>query len=250
MTDSLAGRVALITGASSGIGQASAAALAAAGAIVVVVARRAERLQALVHRIEAAGGQALALPGDVSDEAAARSVVAETVKRYSRLDVLVNSAGAIQAGNVEHANLDQWRRVIEVNLLGTLYTCHAALAPMRAQGSGSIINIGSLACRTTSPIYNPYNTSKFGMYAMNDGLRQEVGPSNIRVCMIAPGATSTEIAQGISDPAHRDAIHQYTHQEGAMKPEDVAAAVMFIVSLPQRVAVSELWIRATSDVAY
>jgi NADP-dependent 3-hydroxy acid dehydrogenase YdfG len=250
MTDSLAGRVALITGASSGIGQACAAALAAGGATVVVVGRRSVRLNALVRDIEARGGKALAFPGDVSNEAVAKGAVVETVKRYGRLDLLINSAGAIQAGNVEHADLDQWRQVIEVNLLGTLYTCHAALAPMRAQGSGSIINIGSLACRTTSPVYNPYNTSKFGLYAMNDGLRQEVGPSNIRVCMIAPGATSTEIAQGISDPAHRDAIHQYTHQAGALKPEDIAEAVLFIATLPQRVAVSELWIRATTDVAY
>lgn len=250
MADPLTARVALVTGASSGIGEATSVALAAAGATVVVVARRAERLKALVDRIEAAGGKAMALAGDVTDEEMAKGAVAETVKRFGRLDVLVNSAGIIQAGNVENADLGQWRKMIEVNLLGSLYTCHAAIAPMRAQGGGNIINIGSLACRTTSPIYNPYATSKFGLNAMTDGLRQEVGPYRIRVCMIAPGATTTDIAEGITDPTYRDLMRQYVTQEGAMKPEDVAAAVMFIVSLPQRVTVSELWMRATADVAY
>jgi NADP-dependent 3-hydroxy acid dehydrogenase YdfG len=250
MAGPLATRVALVTGAASGIGAGIAAALAGAGATVVVVARRPERLEALVQGIAAAGGHALALPGDVTHEAFATGVVAETVERYGRLDVLVNSAGTINAGNLEHTNPDEWRRILEVNLLASVYTCHAAIAPMRAQGSGNIINIGSLSCRTTSPIFNPYATSKFGLNAMTDGLRQEVGPLGIRVCMIAPGAVSTEIAGGITDPAIRDGIHQYTHQPGALKPEDIAAAVLFIVSLPPHATVSELWMRATTDVLY
>ncbi len=250
MAGPLASRVALVTGASSGIGQATAVALAAAGATVVAVARRAERLKGTVDRIEAAGGKAIALIGDVSDEQVATEVVGETVKRFGRLDILVNSAGTIQAGNVEHADTAQWRRVIEVNLLATLYTCHAALGPMRAQGSGYIINIGSLACRTTTPTYNPYATSKFGLNAMTDGLRQEMGPHGIRVCMIAPGPTRTEVAEGITDPAHREAIRAYTHQEGALEPQDVGATVVFITSMPPRVNISEVWIRATADVSY
>jgi len=250
MAGPLASRVALVTGASSGIGEATAVALGAAGATVVVVARRATRLQRTVDSIEAAGGTALALAGDVSEEKVAMDVVAEAVKRFGRLDILVNSAGAIQAGNVEHADTAQWRRLIEVNLLATLYTCHAALAPMRAQGSGNIINIGSLSCRTTTPVYNPYATSKFALNAMTDGLRQEVGPYGIRVCMIAPGPTRTEVAEGITDPAHREAIRAYINQDGALQPHDVAATVVFIVSLPPRVNISEVWIRATTDVSY
>ena len=148
---SLANRVALVTGASSGIGAATAVALGAAGATVVAVARRADRLQSTVDTIEAGGGRAIPLPGDVSEENVATRVTAETLTRFGRLDILVNSAGVIQAGNVGNADTAQWRRVIEVNLLATLYTCHAALGPMRAQGSGNIVNIGSLACRTTSP---------------------------------------------------------------------------------------------------
>jgi NADP-dependent 3-hydroxy acid dehydrogenase YdfG len=242
--------VALVTGASSGIGAATAAALGAQGAAVVAVARRAERLRRTVDGIETAGGTGIALVGDVSQENAATDVVAETVKRFGRLDILVNSAGVIQAGNVENADTAQWRRVIEVNLLATLYMCHAALGPMRAQGSGNIVNIGSLACRTTSPIFNPYATSKFGLNALTDGLRQEVGPHGIRVCMIAPGPTRTEVAEGITDPAHREAIRAYVNQAGALEPHDVAATVVFIACMPARVNISELWIRATADVAY
>jgi NADP-dependent 3-hydroxy acid dehydrogenase YdfG len=242
--------VALVTGASSGIGAATAVALGAAGATVVAVARRAERLQETVDAIERAGGTGIALVGDVSQENVATDVVVEAVKRFGRLDILVNSAGLIQAGNVENADTAQWRQILEVNLLAALYTCHAALGPMRAQGGGDIINVGSLACRTTSPIYNPYATSKFALNAMTDGLRQEAGPHGIRVCMIAPGPTRTEVAEGISDPAHREAIRAYTHQAGALDPQDVAGAVMFIVGSPARVNISELWIRATADVAY
>jgi NADP-dependent 3-hydroxy acid dehydrogenase YdfG len=250
MTGPLANQVALVTGASSGIGEATAIALGSAGATVFAVARRAERLQRTVERIEAAGGTAIALAGDVADEKTATDVVAEAAKRFGRLDILVNSAGVIQAGNVENADLAQWRRMMEVNLLATLYTCHAALRPMRAQGSGNIVNIGSLACRTTSPVFNPYSTSKFALNAMTDGLRQEVGPHGIRVCMIAPGPTRTEVAEGITDAAYRDAIRAYITQEGALNPKDVAETVVFVVSRPPRANISEVWIRATTDVSY
>jgi NADP-dependent 3-hydroxy acid dehydrogenase YdfG len=242
--------VALVTGASSGIGAATAIALGTAGVRVVAVARRAERLRNTVGAIEAAGGTGIALQGDVTEERVASDTVARAVDRFGRLDILVNCAGVIQAGNVENADTEEWRRVFEVNVLAALYTCHAALKPMRAQGSGDIVNIGSLACRTTSPVYNAYATSKFALNAMTDGLRQEVGPHGIRVCMIAPGPTKTEVAEGISDAGHREAIRAYTHQPGALQPEDVAAAVLFIVGSPARVNVSELWIRATADVAY
>ena len=176
----LAGRVALVTGASSGIGEATALALATAGADVVVVARRIERLEQLVRQIQAAGRQAIAVSGDIALEQTATGAVDTAVRHFGRLDVLVNCAGAIQAADVEHADFDQWRAMIGVNLLGSLYTCHAAIAPMRAQGSGSIINIGSLAGRTSSPIYNSYATSKFALNGMTDGLRREVGRYGIR----------------------------------------------------------------------
>jgi NADP-dependent 3-hydroxy acid dehydrogenase YdfG len=241
--------VALVTGASSGIGEGAALALAAAGATVAVAARRADRLESLVRRIESAGGKALALPGDVVDEAVARSIVEQTVKKFGRLDILVNSAGIIQAGGVENANTDEWRRVLEVNLLATLYTCTAAIAPMRAQGGGDIINISSTAGRRAAAPFGPYSTSKFGLTGMTEGLRQEVGKYGIRVCIIEPGATATEVADSISDPNVRKAMQAHVSKEGAMQPEDVADAIVFVLSLPRRANVSQLLIRPTIDVA-
>lgn len=249
MTASLAGRVALVTGASSGIGEGAALALAEAGATVAVSARRADRLDALVKKIQSAGGKALALPGDVVDEAFARSIVAQTVRHFGRLDILVNSAGIIQAGGVENAKTDEWRRVLEVNLLATLYTCTAAIAPMKEQGSGDIINISSTAGRRAAAPFGPYSTSKFGLTAMTEGMRQEVGKYGIRVCIVEPGATATEVADSISDPNYRKAMQAHVSKEGAMKPEDVAAAIVFVASLPRRANVSELLIRPTIDVA-
>jgi len=243
----LAGRVALVTGASSGIGEGAAIALAEAGAAVALAARRADRLEALVKKINAAGGKALALPGDVTDEAVARDAVAQTVKHFGRLDILVNSAGVIQPGGVENADTAQWRRVIEINLLATLYTCTAAIGPMRAQGGGDIINISSIAGRRAAAIFGPYSTSKFGLTGMTEGLRQEVGKHGIRVCIVEPGATTTEVSEGITDPNYRKAIHEHVNKEGAMKSEDVAAAIVFVVSLPRRANVSELLIRPTID---
>jgi|HubBroStandDraft_1064217.scaffolds.fasta_scaffold00395_18 NADP-dependent 3-hydroxy acid dehydrogenase YdfG len=271
MAGTLAGRVALVTGASSGIGAAAASALAEAGASVAVCARRTDRLQALVGRIEAAGGTALALPGDVADETVATGIVEAADRHFGRLDILVNAAGVIQAGGVEHADtrLDilvnaagviqaggvehadtaQWRRVIDINLLSILYTCKAAIAPIKARGGGDIVNISSTAGRRVAGVFGPYSTSKFGLTALTEGLRQEVGKAGIRVCLIEPGATTTEVSAGVTDPVFKELVRQHVSREGAMKPEDVAAAIVFVVSLPPRANVSELLIRPTTDTA-
>ncbi len=248
MSGTVAGRVALVTGASSGIGEGTALALAAAGAVVAVSARRADRLQALVQRIEAAGGTAIALPGDLTDEAVARGVVAETVRRLGRLDILVNSAGIIQPGRVENADAAQWRRALEVNLLATLHTCSAAVGPMRAQGGGDIINISATAGRRAVSPYGPHAASKFGLAALTENLRQEVGAQGIRVCVLEPGATTTEVSETIADPSDRQLVHEHVNKVGAMKPEDVAAAVVFILSLPARANVSGMLIRPTVEI--
>jgi NADP-dependent 3-hydroxy acid dehydrogenase YdfG len=249
MAGTLTGRVALVTGASSGIGEAAAIALAEAGASVAVSARRADRLQALVVRIEAAGGTALALPGDVADEAVATGIVEATCRHFGRLDILVNSAGVIQAGGVENADTAEWRRVIDINLMSILYTCKAAIGPIKAQGGGDIVNISSTAGRRVAGIFGPYSTSKFGLTALTEGLRQEVGKSGIRVCIIEPGATTTEVSTGVTDPKFKEFIRQHVSKDDAMKPEDVADAIVFVVSLPPRANVSELLIRPTSDTA-
>jgi NADP-dependent 3-hydroxy acid dehydrogenase YdfG len=245
----LAGRVALITGASSGIGEAAALALAGAGCAVAVSARRVERLEALAARIGLTGGVALVLPADVSDEAQAGGLVAATLQRFGRLDILVNSAGAIQNGGVENADTAEWRRIIDLNLMACLYTCKAAVPPMRAQGGGDIVNITSLSARHAAAAFGAYGASKFGLAAMSEGLRQEVGGYGIRVATIEPGATATEVAEGIGDPDIRQFIRDYVAMDGCMQPEDVAAAILFLVSLPPRANVSRLRIRPTSDTA-
>jgi NADP-dependent 3-hydroxy acid dehydrogenase YdfG len=248
MSGSLAGRTALVTGASSGIGEGIAGALAAAGATVAVSARRVDRLAELVGRIEAAGGRAIALPGDMADEKAAADVVEETVRRLGRLDILVNSAGVIQVGGVEDANIAEWRRVIEINLMSILYTCRAAIGPMKAQGGGDIINITSTAGRRAGNAhFGPYATSKVAATTLTEGLRQEVGGYGIRVCNIEPGAVTSEVAEGISDPKVKDAIRQHVTKDGAMKPEDIGAIVLFVVTLPPSANVSEILVRPTID---
>lgn len=249
MAGSLSGRVALVTGASSGIGEATALALAAAGATVAVSARRASRLHDLVARIEATGGTALALPGDVAVETDAKHAVEDTFAGFGRLDILVNSAGVIQSGGVESLSTDEWRRVIDINLLGTLYTCKAAIGVMKPQGSGDIVNISSTAGRRAAGIFGPYSTSKFGLTGFTEGLRQEVGGAGIRVSIVEPGATQTEVADGITDPTMRAAMTQHVAKDTAMQPSDIAEAIVFIVSLPARANVSQILIRPTSDTA-
>jgi len=249
VAEGLSGKVALITGASSGIGEAAALALAARGASVAVGARRKERLDALVERIEAEGGKGLALPGDITSEAAATGMVEDTVEQLGRIDILVNSAGVNEAGGVGSLPLDKWRKVIDINLMGTLYCCKAAIAPMKAQGGGDIVNISSTAGRRAAAAFAAYSTSKFGLTGLSESLRQEVGAAGIRVCVIEPGATTTEIAESISDPHMREMIRAHVTKEGAMAASDIAEAILFVVSLPQRANVSEMLIRPTIDTA-
>ena len=248
MAEALAGKVALVTGASSGIGEGIAMALAGAGASVALAARRADRLEALVQRIEAAGGKALSLPGDMTVEAEAAQAVAQTVARLGKIDVLINSAGVIQAGGIENADLGEYRRVFDINLFATLYCCQAAVPHMLAQGQGDVINISSLAARKGGRATNAYVASKSALNAMTDAMRQELGERNIRVSILMPGATNSEVAEGITNPAFREAIRAHVGKQEAMQPEEVAATVVFMLSLPRRTNISEISIRPTIDV--
>jgi NADP-dependent 3-hydroxy acid dehydrogenase YdfG len=248
MSGVLKGKAALVTGASSGLGAGIALALAAAGASVAVTARRADRLQDLVKKIEASGSRGLALAGDIADEASAKGFVTETIKQFGRLDILVNSAGLNAPGEVENANTEDFRHLLNVNVLGTLYTCAVAIPQMRAQGGGDIINISSIAGRRATGEFNPYSTSKFALNAMTEGMRQECGKKGVRVCVIEPGATRSEVASAIRDPGVAERIHKHVSRPDAMAPEDIAAAVMFVVTLPPRANVSEILIRPTTDV--
>ena len=247
MAQSLAGKVALVTGASSGIGAATAVALAAAGATVAISARRKDRLDELVARIAAAGGKALALPGDMAVEADAIAAVEDTARRLGRIDILINSAGIMQAGGIEGADLDEYRKVIDINLLATVYTCKAAIPHMLAHGVGDIINISSLAGRKGGPETNAYSASKHAVNAMTNGMRQELGDRNIRVSFLMPGATETEVASGISNPAWRDAIAKHVSKEGAVKASEIADTLVFMLSMPRHVNISEISVRPTID---
>jgi NADP-dependent 3-hydroxy acid dehydrogenase YdfG len=255
MAQSLVGKVALVTGASSGIGEGAALALAGAGALVAVSGRRKERLDSLVARIEAAGGpdsgrpRVLALPGDVSVEEQARKSVEDTVAAFGRIDILVNSAGVNEHGGVESLPVEQWRRLIDINLMGTIYTSRTAFPIMKAQGAGDIINISSTAGRRAGADFAAYSTSKFGVTGFTEAMRQEGGRAGIRVSIIEPGATATEIAESLTDPVWRAAIHQHCHKEGAMETSDIVDAIMLVVQLPRRANVTRILIQPTVDVA-
>ena len=249
MSAQLIGKVALITGASSGIGEASALALAAQGVSVAVSGRRKERLDGLVRRIEDAGGKALALPGDVSIEADATKSVADTVAHFGSIDILINSAGVNEAGGIETLPVEQWQRLIDINLMGTIYVCRAAFPHMKAQGSGDIVNISSTAGRRSGWQFAAYSTSKFGVTGFTEALRQEAGSAGVRVSIIEPGATATEIASSITDPKWREAIQQHTHKDDAMESVDIVDAILLVVSLPRRANVTRILIQPTTDVA-
>lgn len=247
MSRPLAGKVALVTGASSGIGAACAFAIAEAGATVAVCARRADRLAQLVERIEAAGGKAIALTGDMAVEADAVKAVEDTVAKLGRIDILINSAGIMDSGGMENANLDRYRQTIDINLMGTVYTCAAAVPHMLEQGVGDIINISSLAGRKGGPMTSSYSASKHAVNAMTDGLRQEVGNRNIRVSIFMPGATRSEVSDSIPDPKWREAIKAHVNKEGVVEAEEAASVVVFMLAMPRNVNISEISVRPTID---
>jgi NADP-dependent 3-hydroxy acid dehydrogenase YdfG len=248
MAGVLTGKTALVTGASSGIGRSTALALAAAGANVALVARRAERLKDLAAQVEAGGGQALACVADVTNEGEATRAVEDAVGHFGGLDILVNAAGMTQVSRVENANLADWEYVFALNFWAALYTSRAAIGALKA-GGGDIVNISSTAGRRAGgPTFGSYSASKHALTAFNESLRQEVGLAGIRVCIIEPGATATEIHLAIKDERVRESTRQHLEKDGAMRPEDVADAIVFVVSLPPRVNVSQLLIRPTIDV--
>ena len=201
----LSGKAVAITGASSGIGEATALALARAGASVALGARRRDRIEALAQRIEdEAGATAVALEVDVADEAQARAFVAGATERLGRLDVLINNAGVMLLGPVESGDPDDWRRMVEVNLLGLLYCTHAALPIMREQGGGDIVNISSIAGRSARAGSAVYNLTKFGVNAFSEGLRQEVTEGGIRVIVVEPGLRRHRAAEPQQGRGARD----------------------------------------------
>jgi len=248
MGTSLEDKVVAITGASSGIGEATALACAQAGAAVALAARRADRIEALAQRIEAEGGRALALPTDVADEGQARAFVQHAYEHLGRLDVLVNNAGVMLLGPVEGADTNDWRRMVDVNVLGLLYCTHAALPVMRAQGGGHIVNVSSVAGRHAGLGAAVYNLTKFGVCGFSEALRQEALHAGVRVTIVEPGFVATELQGHNTNPAVQQATDKMRDEIGeVLEAEDIAAAIVYAISQPQRVSVNELLVRPTAQ---
>jgi clavulanate-9-aldehyde reducatase len=246
MTARLEGRRAAITGASSGIGEASAIALAGEGATLALGARRQDRLDALVDRIRADGGSAHAFTVDVVDEDAARSFVESAAARMEGLDILVNNAGLMLLGPVAGADTQEWRRMIDVNLLGLLYCTHAALPIMAENGGGHIVNVSSVAGRQATAGTAVYNMTKWGVVGFSEGLRQEALHSNVRITCVEPGFVDTELQGHNENPIVVDAVNKMREQIGeVLEAGDIARAIVYALSQPDRVSINEILVRPT-----
>ena len=243
----LEGRVALVTGASSGIGEATALALADAGAKVAIAARRRERLDDLGHRIAATGGEALVLEADLLDEHVAQRIVADTESHFGRLDVLVNNAGVMYLEPVAEADLGRWRRMLELNVLSLIASTQAALAGMRARRDGHIVNIASTAGRIANPNAAAYSATKFGVVAFSEALRREVYADNIRVSVIEPGVVETELRDHIGHAATQANLNAWAGGMRQLQSQDVAEAIVFCVTRPAHVNVNEILMRPTDQ---
>jgi NADP-dependent 3-hydroxy acid dehydrogenase YdfG len=252
MTSTLTGTVAIVTGASSGIGYATALELAAQGASVAVLARRQDRLEALVAEIEKAGGAALAIPADVTDRAQAESAVTTTVEHFGRLDILVNNAGLMILGNFADADVDDFDRMIAVNQQGLLYMTKAALphlhkaAEQGPRDVADIVNISSIAGRVSWAGFGAYNMTKFGVNGFTEALRQEVTQSHVRVGVIEPGAVDTEL-QSHNTEEIQNGLAAFPSDKEMLTPEDIADGVGYMVTRRRRTSIGELWIMPTDQ---
>lgn len=237
----LSGQTALVTGASSGIGRATALAFAREGATVAVVARREERLAQLVAQIQDLGGEALACPADITDPAAVEALVGRTIERFGRLDLLVNNAGVnLPKRSMEDVSVEGWRTMMDLNLSAVFYCVHAALPAMRARGNGTIINVASWSGKRSMPRTGPaYCASKAGLVSLNESINLAERRNGIRSCVICPGEVETEALDRRPKPVSAAA------RATMMQSEDIAAAALFVATLPQRATVEELIIRPT-----
>lgn len=246
VSSTLAGKVALVTGASSGIGEATAAALAAAGAKVAIAARRADRVEALAARIETAGGMALRIEADVTSNDDVTAMIGKVVAEWGRLDILVNNAGVMLLSPAAEATLDDWRRMVELNLLALMGVTKAALPHLRA-AKGHIVNVSSVAGRVANPGASGYAATKFGVVGFSESLRREVYADKVRVTVIEPGLVRTELGDHITNAASKAGLDQRLATMEALTAEDVAASILYAVSQPARVNVNEIVIRPTDQ---
>jgi NADP-dependent 3-hydroxy acid dehydrogenase YdfG len=250
--NSLTGTVALVTGASSGIGEAAAKHLAGLGAHVAIAARREDRLKDLLNEIEQAGGRALMLPGDVTRRDEAEGVVSHTVDEFGRLDILINNAGVMLLGPILDAPVEEWERMVELNVLGLLYCAKAAIphllesAEQEPRRVSDLVNISSVAGRQARLGSGVYNATKHAVGAFSESLRQEVTKRHVRVSLIEPGAVATELA-GHNRPEVQETMAKRFADMERLEAEDIADAITYVVTRPRRVAVNEVLIRPTEQ---
>jgi NADP-dependent 3-hydroxy acid dehydrogenase YdfG len=248
----LTGTVALVTGASSGIGEATAVALAAEGASVSLVARRKDRLDELASRIRSDGGTALVLEADVTDELQANDAVQRTVSEFGRLDTLINNAGVMLLGPIVDAPVTEWQRMVELNVLGLMYCAHASLPHLLAAAEegprqvADMVNVSSVAGRFARNGNGVYSLTKHGIGAFSEALRQEVTRRHVRVSLMEPGATSTELITHNRAEVIEGLRGTFSNAE-PMASEDIADAITYIVTRPRHVAISEMLIRPTEQ---
>jgi NADP-dependent 3-hydroxy acid dehydrogenase YdfG len=247
MAKNLEGKVALVTGASSGIGAATALSLAGAGARVALAARRTGRLQELVEKVRHAGGEATAIQADVAQQASAEQMIGATLERFGKLEILVNNAGIMPLAEFAGSNPEDWRRMIDVNLLGLLYATRAALPHLKRAGGGHIVNVSSVAGRIGFPSGAVYSATKFGVVGFSEALRHEVLAQKTRITVIEPGAVATELVDHVPDQATKARIQEWQAQMRQLQSEDIAAAILYAVSQPDRVCVNEILLRPTDQ---
>ena len=252
MTSLLAGTVALVTGASSGIGRAAALSLAARGASVALIARREDRLVTLSAQIEAAGGTALAVTADITDRVQAEAAVQTVVDRFGCLDILINNAGLMLLGPVASADVADWERMIAINQNGLLYMTKAALPFLLAAAEqaprqvADIVNISSIAGRVAWANYGVYNMTKFGVNGFTEALRQEVTKHHVRVGVLEPGGVDTELGSH-NGGVMRDDIEAFYEATEVLEADDIADGIVYMVTRPRHASVSELWIMPTDQ---
>jgi NADP-dependent 3-hydroxy acid dehydrogenase YdfG len=244
MTENIAGKVLVITGASSGMGEATARDLAAQGAKVVLGARRADRLEKVVKEIKDAGGEAISVATDVTKREDVQKLVDTAKETFGKVDVLFNNAGLMPLSPLESLRVDEWDQMIDVNMKGTLYGIAAALPYMKEQKSGQIINVSSVYGHITVATGAVYCATKHAVRAISEGLRQEVKDYNIRVTTISPGAVSTELTSHITEPGLAEAVTDIVNDIG-VPPSTMSRMVAFAISQPDDVDVNEILFRPT-----
>jgi NADP-dependent 3-hydroxy acid dehydrogenase YdfG len=247
MSMDLSGRVALVTGASSGFGEAVALGLAKAGAKVALAARREDRLRDLARRITDQGGQAHVVVADFTDEAQAQRAVHETEAAFGRLDILINNAGVMYLEPVATADLGRWRSMLELNLLGLIAATQAALPGMTTRKDGHIVNIASTAGHVSNPLAAAYSATKFGVVGFSESLRKEVHKDNIRVSVISPGMAATQLRDHIAVEAIQTTLNKNAAAMRQLTAEDVADAILYAVSRPPHVTINEILMRSTDQ---